>query len=627
MTRLNWNQPGTRLYEAGLDRGVFYPPGGEASAWNGLTSLLERSEGGDLSSFYMDGVKYLNVVSNEDFAGTIEAFNRAPGMRHYDGQNLIGGALIVTQQPRRPFNLSYRTLVGDDTKGTARGYRIHLVYNVTLLPTEVPNTTLSDSPEPLKLSWEFSTVPVFVSENRPSSHFIIDAYALDPDVLEAIEDILYGSADTSPVFPTPEQLVLYVSGPHYRWVGVANNSISEKLTGTKIVRNLPPNPGFETPSGNAVEYRKNFATHPTPVDTNGWHSNLGTSPSSYDATGGRRPGTGAKKFTRSASTPSITIANAGAIGIDVWSVAGRIPVTPGQTWTISANVKANVAFVTRFTVRFYDDADATVGSALVSPSFNGDADAWVRPYNTIAVPAGATNMAINSFAVERASGNTVGTEIAWITDAMYERKGILLPFFNGSAVDAASDPDLTAAWLGTVNKSDSRLTGSAILNVEEESGQLAIQSTRWASNGTKSLRQISVYTNWFSSGTRLAGAIDSLAGLGMTFVPGKTYTVLVKCRLSAAQVGTLYEHARKIEVRYGNGSLTSYWGPQAPNTEGTHELRYTFTLPPDADRCVVLVHNGASIGNGDVYWDDFLIVEGSYQSSWFSGDSLPTYPA
>lgn len=205
MARLVWNQSGERFFEAGVDRAVFYPPGEAPAVWNGITNITERSEGGEKRAFYLNGVKYLEIAQNETFAGTIEAFSRPQGLSAYDGMREIASGLKVGQQKRRPFNFCYRTLVGNDALGVEHGYKIHLVYNALLGASETTRSTMNDSPEPVALSWDFTTTPVEIPESRPSSHIVAETTNLG--LVTALENILYGTASTAPHFPTVAEVL------------------------------------------------------------------------------------------------------------------------------------------------------------------------------------------------------------------------------------------------------------------------------------------------------------------------------------------------------------------------------------------------------------------------------------
>lgn len=207
MTRLLWNAPGERFYETGVDRGVLYPDGRFGVAWNGLTSVREAAAGGAPTPYYIDGFKYLSVAAAEEFKATIEAFSSPAEFAICDGTRPVSNGLFVTQQPRVPFAMSYRTGVGNDLVGLDHGYKLHLVYNAFAQPANRDNSTLTDSTSPLNLSWTISTTPPRVSGIRPTAHFIIDSRYTPEDLLSGIEDFLYGTDSLQPYIPTVPQLM------------------------------------------------------------------------------------------------------------------------------------------------------------------------------------------------------------------------------------------------------------------------------------------------------------------------------------------------------------------------------------------------------------------------------------
>ncbi len=212
-----------------------------------------------------------------------------------------------------------------------------------------------------------------------------------------------------------------------------------------------------TLNASAIEVRRNQATVPTPVDTTGWNANNpALYPVTYDSAGGRRPGTGARKSTRVAGTPNTTLASVSAAGNSAWNTAGRVPVTPGEVWTLSAYVKASVAFrAAIIQVSFFDSSGTQIGFAGPSVHQNGAAGEWVRPYITVTVPAGAVNMGILNLGAYLPSGSSAGGEETWMTDALIEKSPDLGAFFSGGYTP---DADLTPAWLGTPAASASILT-------------------------------------------------------------------------------------------------------------------------------------------------------------------------
>lgn len=210
MARLVWGEPGTHVYEAGVDRGVLFPPNGAIGVpWNGLVSVKEAPNGGEPEAFYLDGVKYYQIASAEEFKGTIQAFSAPPEFALCDGVVNIYAGLSITQQPRKQFGFSYRTLIGNDTAAEAYGYKLHLVYNALARPAQRDRATLSDTAEPMDLSWDIETVPPPITGFKPSAHLVINSVTASSAHLTAVENIVYGQdGGSDPRLPTVSELVL-----------------------------------------------------------------------------------------------------------------------------------------------------------------------------------------------------------------------------------------------------------------------------------------------------------------------------------------------------------------------------------------------------------------------------------
>lgn len=205
MTRVAWGVPAERTYESGVDRGVLYVNRDAGVAWNGLVNVTEVSKGGEAKPAYLDGVKYRNVASSEEFEATIEAFSAPTDFGLCDGQVNVANGLIATRQRRRSFCLTYRTKVGSAADQNL-GYKIHLIYNALAAPAEHMHSTLSDSNEASTLSWSITTQPPYLMGYKPTAHFIIDSRYTPDFILEAIEDILYGSESAQARIPDIEEL-------------------------------------------------------------------------------------------------------------------------------------------------------------------------------------------------------------------------------------------------------------------------------------------------------------------------------------------------------------------------------------------------------------------------------------
>ena len=211
MAEITWDAEEDRIYEAGIDHGVLYIPDAgvydNGVAWNGLTAVNETPSGAEATPIYADNIKYLNLMSVEEFGGTIEAITFPDEFYQFDGGAIVQGGIVVGQQNRAKFGLCYRTLIGDALVGDQRGYKLHLVYGAQAAPSERAYNTINDSPETAAFSWEFTTTPVPVTDHKPTALITIDSTKVVPAELAALEVILYGGAATDPELPSPDEVI------------------------------------------------------------------------------------------------------------------------------------------------------------------------------------------------------------------------------------------------------------------------------------------------------------------------------------------------------------------------------------------------------------------------------------
>lgn len=210
MATLTWDVQGERYYETGVSKGVLYPfKEGKYSkgvAWNGLTAVNESPSGAEPTPLYADNIKYLNLLSNEEFAATVEAYTYPDEFAECDGSAKLAVGVSVGQQKRIPFGLSYVTKLGNDTDGQDHGYKIHLIYGALAKPTQKNYATINDSPDAITFSWELSTTPVAVPNMKPTACITIDSTKVTPENLKKIEDKLYGRDSEEATLPTPAEL-------------------------------------------------------------------------------------------------------------------------------------------------------------------------------------------------------------------------------------------------------------------------------------------------------------------------------------------------------------------------------------------------------------------------------------
>ena len=211
MSKIVWDAIGDHIFETGVRNGVLYLKDAEGAysngvAWNGLTSVSESPEGAEPTDLYADDIKYLTLMSAENFKATIEAYTYPVEFEECDGSATIAKGVVIGQQSRKPFGLCYRTAIGNDTDGNEHGYKLHIVYGCQASPSEKQYSTINDSPEAITFSWEVSTTPVNVTGKKPTATLIIDSTKTDKAKLTALEAILYGSEEKEPRLPLPDEI-------------------------------------------------------------------------------------------------------------------------------------------------------------------------------------------------------------------------------------------------------------------------------------------------------------------------------------------------------------------------------------------------------------------------------------
>ena len=197
MSKLFWDQTGERLYETGVKNGVLYPQGDNGAypkgvAWNGLTAVTESPSGAEANPLYADDIKYLNLLSTEEFGATIEAYTYPEEFEACDGSAEVVEGVTIGQQKRKTFGMAYKTVLGNDTENNNYGYKLHLIYGALAAPSEKAYATISDSPEAITFSWEVTTTPVSVSGFEPTASLTIDSTKVDASKLAALEAVLFG---------------------------------------------------------------------------------------------------------------------------------------------------------------------------------------------------------------------------------------------------------------------------------------------------------------------------------------------------------------------------------------------------------------------------------------------------
>ena len=211
MAELKWDNPGERYYETGVKNCILYVQDAEGNypkgvVWNGITAITESPSGAEPTPLYADDTKYLNLISNEEFGATIEAYTYPDEFAECDGTAELAEGIKLGQQPRKQFGLCYLTTLGNDLKKNDYGYKLHLVYGCTAAPSEKGYATINDSPEAITFSWEVSTTPVDVPGFKPTAHIEIDSTKVKPEDLAKIKAKLWGSATEEATLPLPNEI-------------------------------------------------------------------------------------------------------------------------------------------------------------------------------------------------------------------------------------------------------------------------------------------------------------------------------------------------------------------------------------------------------------------------------------
>lgn len=210
MSKIVWDKAGERYYETGVDHGVLYPKVGAAYPkgvpWNGLTAVTESPSGAEATPLYADNIKYLNLMSTEEFGATVEAYTYPDEFKACNGEAELAVGVVIGQQERQEFGMCYRTILGNDTDKNAHGYKLHIIYGAMAAPSEKAYATVSDSPEAITFSWELTTTPEAVTDAKPTASITIDSTKVDAEKLATLEAMLYGSEEQEPTLPLPDAI-------------------------------------------------------------------------------------------------------------------------------------------------------------------------------------------------------------------------------------------------------------------------------------------------------------------------------------------------------------------------------------------------------------------------------------
>lgn len=214
MAKLKWDQVGERLYETGTSKGVLFVQddlGAYESgvAWNGLISVKKTPDGAEENALHADNMKYLSLMSAENLKGSIDAYTYPDEFEECDGSASVHPGVYVGQQTRKPFGMTYNTIVGNDTKGNSYGEKLHIIYNAKVSPSERAYETVNDDPDAITFTWDFSTTPVDLSDIglEPSAGITISKVEVGDAVWKKLIDKIHGTEEEEPTLPTLQEVI------------------------------------------------------------------------------------------------------------------------------------------------------------------------------------------------------------------------------------------------------------------------------------------------------------------------------------------------------------------------------------------------------------------------------------
>ena len=216
MAILEWDKSGERIYETGVSNGVLYlldnaGAYSQGVVWNGLTNVSESPEGAEATALYADNIKYLNLMSTEEFKATVEAYTYPDEFGACNGESELTNGVSIGQQKRKTFGMSYQTKIGNDVDSDL-GYKIHLIYGALAAPSEKAYATINESPEAITFSWELSTTPVKVTGFKPTASLVIDSTKVAAEGLTRLKAVLYGSENADARLPLPDEVLSIING-------------------------------------------------------------------------------------------------------------------------------------------------------------------------------------------------------------------------------------------------------------------------------------------------------------------------------------------------------------------------------------------------------------------------------
>ena len=260
MSRLSWDKTGERFYETGTDRGVLFKKKADGSYdkgvnWDGLTAVSDSPSGAEPNPIWADNIKYLNLMSTEEWGGTINAYQSPEEFDECDGCVEPIPGMKIHQQARKLFGFSWRTKIGNDTDGADHGYKIHVAYNLQASPSEKSYATVNDSPEAMELSWSVSSTPIEIPGYKPSAVFEFDSTKLTAAQMKIVEDTLYGTENTDPRLPLPDEWITLLGAQPQPDIVLNRSSVTLTVGDTFTLE------ATTTPAGETVTWASSASTY------------------------------------------------------------------------------------------------------------------------------------------------------------------------------------------------------------------------------------------------------------------------------------------------------------------------------------------------------------------------------
>ena len=190
MARITWGENEAGTYSSGLDRGVLFPGNEPSVPWMGLVTVSERYEGTAPEVVYVDGKKVIHTPHAPEFAATLTAYTYPEEFDRFQGYDEIYNGIMAGEQVIDDvFHVSYRTMIDGGPH-----YQLHVLFNLTATADDLERMTHAEEVDPLEFSWDLQSVPQGFADSLFLSHLMIDSRNINPELLQTIEDRLYGSS-------------------------------------------------------------------------------------------------------------------------------------------------------------------------------------------------------------------------------------------------------------------------------------------------------------------------------------------------------------------------------------------------------------------------------------------------